>query len=78
MKLTLYRATILVLTNALTGLIAFSFGGAYATRLMEKKKDKERDSLSALFKQDREKNSWMPSMMKEDIESGYFEDKNGS
>ena len=37
MKLTAYRLTVLVLTNALTGLIAFAFGGAYATRIMDKK-----------------------------------------
>ena len=38
MKLTAYRLTVLVLTNALTGLVAFAFGGAYATRIMEKSK----------------------------------------
>lgn len=41
MKLTAYRLTVLVLTNALTGLVAFAFGGAYATRIMEKKSKPE-------------------------------------
>lgn len=38
MKLTAYRIGILVLTNALTGLLAFAVGGAYGQRMERDKK----------------------------------------
>ena len=75
MKLTAYRVSVLVLTNALTAIVAYAFGGAHGMRMERREKNKERDSLSALFKNDRS-SMFMPSMMKEDIEAGYFEEKN--
>ena len=71
MKLTAYRLTVLVLTNALTGLVAFAFGGGYANRMMEKKNEEKAKSSSKL--RTVPDNPFMPSTIKEDIERGLFD-----
>ena len=71
MKLTLYRATVLVLTNALTGLVAFAFGGAYANRILEKKDKPLAGPKTKIVTGDNPRvvpDGFVPSMLKEDLE----------
>jgi len=70
MKLTAYRLTVLVLTNALTGLLAFAVGGAYGTRIEQRKKNEEEPKASPEIRV--VPDGFMPSTIKEDLERGVF------